>query len=125
MQICVFLPYVGADLGTLLYFRRELLFLLHSKKSFPLRSIPPLQRKGGAKIPPPLHSFSHLLVFNTDMKMWQNAQFSSLPTQSNLGMIPQNLFIGLKEKFTPPEQQQGNVTTAISPSCHGVERKLN
>ena len=58
------------DLGTLLYFRRELLFLLHSKKFFPLRSIPPLQRKGGAKIPPPLHSFSHLLVFNNAMQMW-------------------------------------------------------
>ena len=40
-------------------------------------------------------------------------------------MIPQNSFIGLKESIMPLQQQRGNVTTAMAPSCHGVERKHN
>ena len=40
-------------------------------------------------------------------------------------MIPQKIIIGLKENITAPEQQRGNVTTVMAPSCHGVERKHN
>ena len=40
-------------------------------------------------------------------------------------MILQNSLSGLKENIIPPQQQQGIVTTAMAPSCHGVERKHN